>query len=74
MTDFTQILGSDDHAPNPFAGRTEAGKWISGTISVPFLQEHFGHFSTATEMIAATESEGLKLYFEWLADEGKIPR
>lgn len=73
-TDFQEVLGEAADAKNPFAGRANNGDWLEGFVSVPFLQEHFGHLSTATEMQAATESEGLKLYFGWLADQGIIPR
>lgn len=74
--DFWSILAQVDDgiAENPFAGRNEAGDWIPGLISIAFLQQHFGQFSTATEMQAATESEGLKAYFEWLAENGVIPQ
>lgn len=60
----------EGQALNPFAGKTESGEWIEGTISIDFLNEHFGHLETADEMINATESEGLKLYFAWLRDKG----
>lgn len=71
---FAELLGAELESENPFAGKTDSGEWIEGYVSVSFLQEHFGHLSTATEMQAATESEGLKLYFGWLADQGIIPR
>lgn len=54
---------------NPFAGRVD-GDWVEGTISIDFLSEHFGHLETAEEMKKATESEGLKLYFDWLKQKG----
>jgi len=54
---------------NPFAGKVNE-EWVEGYISIDFLNEHFGHLETAEEMKSATESEGLKLYFEWLRDEG----
>lgn len=50
-----------------------AGEWLSGVVSVDWLQEHFGQYETAAEMKAATESEGLRLYFDWLAAQGLIP-
>jgi len=73
MIDFKEILGQEDEALNPFAGRAQEGTWIEGKISVPFLQSHFGHLKTATEMKEATTSEGLKRFFDWLAQEGRIP-
>lgn len=55
---------------NPYAGRTKEGEWIEGLVSIDFLNEHFSQYETAEEMKDATESEGLKLYFAWLRDEG----
>ena len=60
----------EGQAYNPFAAKTENGEWIEGTISIDFLNTHFGQYSTAQEMIDATESEGLKKFFAWLRDEG----
>ena len=51
---------------NPYAAKTSTGEWIEGVISIDFLQEHFGHFESLEECIQATESEGLKLFFEYL--------
>ncbi len=62
--DFSVILPKSDEAPMPYAGKTADGKWLEGTISVTFLQETFGHCATLDECIAATDSEGLKLFFE----------
>jgi len=68
---FYEIL--DEVAPgeayNPFAARTEDGQWLSGTISIDFLNANFSQYTTAQEMIDATASEGLKLYFAWLRDQ-----
>lgn len=76
--DFYSILGQADddegQAYNPYAGKNESGAWIDdGKISIDWLNDNFGQFSTAQEMIDATESEGLKLYFAWLRDQGKLP-
>lgn len=72
--DFATIL--DEVAPgealNPFAARDENGNWVAGTIGIAWLNEHFGSYTTADEMIAATESEGLKQFFAWLRDQGKL--
>lgn len=59
---------------NPYAGKRD-GKWIEGTISIDFLNTHFGEFDNATEMIAKAQSynlEGTVLYFEWLVEHGKL--
>lgn len=70
--DFYEVLQEVEkgEAYNPYAGKTESGEWIEGTISIDFLNENFGQFTTTAEMIYATESEGLKLYFTWLVDQG----
>ena len=51
---------------NPFSAKTEEGEWLQGTISADFVQKHFGQFETFDECIQATESEGLRLFFEHL--------
>ena len=61
---FTQYKGTS--IPNPYAARTESGEWVEGTISGDFLQQHYGHCKDLDECINATESEGLKLFFEYL--------
>lgn len=68
---FYDILSEIEkgQALNPYAGKTSKG-WIEGTISIDFLNEHFGHLGTVKEMKNATESEGLKLYFYWLKQKG----
>lgn len=75
MTNFDAILtdvsGNGD-AYMPYAGKTSEGEWLEGTISIEFLQENFGNLATANEMKAATESEGLRLYFDWLVSEGLL--
>lgn len=58
----------DDYVYNPFAGENGGG------TSIDFLNTNFGQYTTAEEMKGATTSEGLKQFFDWLADEGKIPR
>ena len=55
---------------NPYAAKTKQGSWIDGTISIEFLNKYFSQYETAEEMIDATESEGLKLYFGWLKEQG----
>lgn len=59
---------------NPYAAKTEDGEWIEGYISIDFLNEYFGQYETATEMKNATESEGLRLFFDWLVEQGKLPK
>jgi hypothetical protein len=56
---------------NPFAAKIE-NEWIPGEVSIEFLNTNFGQYTTAQEMIDATESEGLKLFFSWLKDQGKL--
>lgn len=58
----------------PYACKMSDGKWIEGTLSIDFLNTNFGQFETATEMKNATESEGLKLFFDWLVEQGKLPK
>ena len=71
MINFYEILEEveEGYAYNPYAGRHK-GKWLEGLISIDFLNKHFSQYTTAEEMINATESEGLKLYFAWLRDGG----
>lgn len=54
----------------PYARKSVEGEWVEGTISPKWLQNKFGQYSTAEEMKNATESEGLKLYFDWLKQQG----
>ena len=80
MTNFREVVDVKtddilgDVTENPFAGRTHDGRWIPGYTRIEYLQSNFGHLDTATEMQSATDSEGLKMYFGWLADNGVIPR
>jgi len=73
--DFYSILDQvmPGEAYSPYAAKTEDGQWLTGTISIDFLNANFSQYSTAQEMIDATSSEGLKLYFAWLKDQGKLP-
>ena len=75
MTDFYAILTEVEpgQAYNPYAGKDSEGNWLEGYISIDFLNTNFGQYSTATEMKNATESEGLKLFFDWLVEQGKLP-
>lgn len=70
--DFYNILEEVEvgQAYNPFAGKTSDNVWLEGTVSIDFLNNNFGHLETAEEMKNATESEGLKLYFDWLKQKG----
>ena len=67
--DFNILENINGETYNPFAGKRN-DEWIEGTISIDFLNKHFGHLETAEEMKNATESEGLKLYFDWLKQKG----
>jgi hypothetical protein len=71
--DFNQLEQVEEgQALNPFAGKTEDGTWLEGTISIDFLNVNFGQYTTATEMKNATASEGLQLFFDWLVEQGKL--
>ena len=61
----------EGEAINPYAVQID-GEWIEGTISIEFLNKHFGQYETAEEMKNATNSEGLKLYFDWLKKQGLL--
>lgn len=72
--DFYNILENENgNAVNPFAYKDKKGEYHESTVSVDYLNSHFGEYSTATEMKNATESEGLSLYFDWLVEQGKLP-
>ena len=64
-----KLLVSEGFIKNPFSSKKD-GKWIEGVISVYFLNENFSQYETSKEMVSATESEGLKLFFNWLKDKG----
>ena len=59
---------------NPFAGKTKEGNYFEGETSADFIRDNFGEYETAAEMKKVTESEGLKLFFDYLAEEGHIPK
>lgn len=68
--DFNNILiAIENESKNPFALKIN-GEWEEGTISVDYLNRNFSQYKTADEMINATESAGLKLYFDWLKEKG----
>ena len=72
--DFHDILEEVEYkgsglAYSPYALKID-GKWVEGQISIDWLNTQFGQYSTAEEMKNATESEGLKLYFDWLKEQG----
>lgn len=72
--DFYEVLPNIDfgRAPNPYAAQnTKTGEWIAGEISVDFLNEHYGSkYDNIDDMIENATSEGHRLYFEWLKEEG----
>ena len=74
--DFTKLpdypFDGTGQVYNPFAGKDSNGNWIEGGTSKDFLNTNFGQYTTATEMKNATTSEGLKLYFDWLVEQGKL--
>jgi hypothetical protein len=63
--DFLVYADENGKIVNPYAAKFD-GKWLAGTIDVSWLSEHFGHCESFDECIQATESEGLKLFFEHL--------
>jgi len=71
--DFYELLTETEAgmAHNPYAVKIN-GRWVPGGISIDFLNDHFGHLETAEEMIDATNSEGLKLYFDRLKKRGVL--
>ena len=68
--DFYDVLKEVEEglAFNSYAGKID-GEWQRGFISIDFLNKYFSQYSTTEQMINATESESLKLYFAWLRDE-----
>lgn len=60
---------ADEYARNPFAGKS-GNEWVEGGTSIRFLNNNFGQYSTAQEMIDAAEDEGLQMYFAWLKEQG----
>ena len=58
---------------NPYQSKID-GEWVEGEISSNFLNNNFGEYKNATEMKNATNSEGLKLFFDYLAEKGDIPK
>ena len=72
MFDNLEDITGFGEAFTPYAGRRADGVWLAGTVSIQFLKDHFGDCTKASEMKAATESEGLKRFFDYLASEGMI--
>lgn len=62
-------LTENDGVVNPYASYRD-GEWREGETSIDFLNKNFGHLETAEEMKSATNSEGLKLFFDWLKEQG----
>jgi len=56
-------------AYSPYSYKKD-GEWFSGAVSIDYLNTHFGEYETTEEMINATESESLKLYFKYLKEQG----
>lgn len=69
--DFYTVLEEieEGQAYLPYAS-LRGGMWTEGLISIDHLNSKYSQYSTAEEMINATESEGLKLYFDWLKEKG----
>lgn len=72
MIDFKKLLEVDEfgYAYNPYAGKNKKGEFVKGGTSTDFLNDNYGHLETVEDMINATDSEGLKLFFAWLRDKG----
>ena len=63
--DFIILGDTDGNINNPYAGK-RGENWVEGTVSAEYLQEHYGTCEDLDECILTTESEGLKLFFEYL--------
>jgi len=73
--DFSIFGNEEGLIMNPYAGKiNEDVQWIQGFISANFLNKNFGQYNTATEMKNATSSEGLKLFFDYLVEQGILPQ
>lgn len=66
-----ELLVSEGFIKNPFSSKKD-GEWTEGVTSIYFLNENFSQYETAKEMVSATESEGLKLFFSWLKEQGVL--
>jgi hypothetical protein len=64
MMDFLTIADDNGFIANPYAAK-QGSTWLKGQISAEFLNTHFGSFVTAAEMKDATNSEGLRLFFDF---------
>ena len=62
---FTKYA-TDGIIPNPYGGKTSGGTWIPGEVAITWLEKNFKDYETFDECIQATESEGLRLFFEHL--------
>jgi hypothetical protein len=69
--DFSKIANEENEIENPYAGQV-SGDWIDGIINANFLNTNFGEYNTATEMKNATDSEGLKKFFDYLVEQGEL--
>ena len=74
-TKFEEVVDvfEENYTYNPYGSKTE-GEWSGGYTSIDYLNSHFGKYGSADDMINSTNIEGLKLFFGWLADNGKIPK
>lgn len=69
---FSILENIEGQTKNPYAGKTENGEWIEGTISIDFLNTHFGGLTKEEIFTKAEVSEGLTLYFQWLDEQGLL--
>ena len=57
---------------NPFAGKTHSGSWLGGSTDLRYLKSKFGHLNSIEEMKNESDSEGLRLFFDYLNDSGNL--
>lgn len=72
--DFSTILIADEEgfAQNLYQAKIN-DNWISAFISIEFSNANFGQYNNRNGYENATQCEGLKLLFNYLAEQGKIP-
>jgi len=78
MTNFANINAkpglNEGYLYNPYQAQDKSGAYYDGEIPVEYLNRVFGAHDKATDMINATNDTKLQKFFQWLADEGKLPQ
>lgn len=72
---LTEINEYKGETYTPYASKNNEGDWEEGSISIDFLNTHFGEFDNVDDMIIKSETfkiESLILYFKWLKSEGVL--